>query len=65
MLGFQSFSEKTVLGSASLASDRMDAKEEVMTTRFTPGADFLMAFRMDVVPIMAGSRSSVLGSDHL
>ena len=37
----------------------------VITTRLTPGADFLMALRMEVVPIMAGSKSSVLGSVQL
>lgn len=36
----------------------MEAKEEVMTTRLTEGADFLMDFRMPVVPMTAGSRSS-------
>jgi hypothetical protein len=37
----------------------MLAKEEVMTTRLTVGADFLMDLRTPVVPIMAGSRSSL------
>jgi hypothetical protein len=36
----------------------IEAKEEVITTRFTLGADFLIDFKMPVVPIMAGSRSS-------
>ena len=38
--------------------ERMEAKEDVMTTRLTEGADFLMDLRTPVVPIMAGSRSS-------
>jgi hypothetical protein len=40
----------------------MAAKEEVITTRFTEGAFFLMAFRIPVVPIMAGSNRSFLTS---
>ena len=37
---------------------RIDAKDEVMTTLFTEGAFFLMAFKMPVVPITAGSMRS-------
>jgi hypothetical protein len=37
---------------------RTDAKDEVMTTLFTEGAFFLMAFKMPVVPITAGSMRS-------
>ena len=40
----------------------IDAKEEVMTTRLTDGAFFLMAFKIPVVPTMAGSRRSFLVS---
>jgi hypothetical protein len=40
----------------------MEAKEEVITTRFTVGAFFLMAFSIPVVPIIAGSRRSFLVS---
>ena len=36
----------------------MAAKEEVMTTLFTVGALALIALRMPVVPLMAGSRRS-------
>jgi len=36
----------------------MDAKELVITTLVTDGADFLMALRMPVVPIIAGSKRS-------
>ena len=36
----------------------MDAKEEVTTMCFTEGAFFLIAFRIPVVPLMAGSRRS-------
>jgi hypothetical protein len=36
----------------------MAAKEEVMTTRFTVGALFLIAFKIPVVPFTAGSRRS-------
>lgn len=40
----------------------IDAKDEVMTTRFTVGAFFLMALRIPVVPIIAGSKRSFLVS---
>lgn len=43
----------------------MAANEEVRTTRLTAGAYFLMASRIDVVPLMAGSRISVFGSVNL
>lgn len=36
----------------------MAAKDDVMTTRLTVGADFLMDFKMPVVPITAGSSRS-------
>ena len=65
VLGFQSDSLKTLLGSWSPATDSIATKELVTTTRLTPGANFLIAFRMDVVPVIAGSRSSVFGSDQL
>lgn len=37
---------------------RMEAKDEVMTTLLTEGAFFLMAFKIPVVPITAGSMRS-------
>jgi hypothetical protein len=37
----------------------MAAKDEVMTTRRTEGAELAIAFKMPVVPITAGSMSSV------
>jgi len=37
------------------AAVRIDAKDEVMTTLFTEGAFFLIAFKIPVVPITAGS----------
>lgn len=40
----------------------MEAKEEVMTTRVTEGAEALRALRMPVVPITAGSTRSFFGS---
>lgn len=40
----------------------IEAKEEVMTTRLTVGAFFLIALSMPVVPMMAGSRRSFLVS---
>ncbi len=40
------------------SAERMLANEEVMTTRFTVGANFLMAWRIPVVPMIAGSRRS-------
>lgn len=45
-----------------LEPSTIEAKEEVMTTRLTVGAFFLMAFKMPVVPMMAGSRRSFLVS---
>jgi hypothetical protein len=45
-------------GQLPLKGLTIEAKEEVITTRLTLGADFLIDFRMPVVPIMAGSRSS-------
>lgn len=36
----------------------MEANEEVITTRFTVGAFFLIALRIPIVPIIAGSRRS-------
>jgi hypothetical protein len=44
------------------ASSRIEAKDEVMTTRFTPGAVAWRALRMPVVPMTAGSIRSFLGS---
>jgi hypothetical protein len=41
---------------------RIEAKEEVITTRVTVGAFFLIALRIPVVPITAGSRRSFLVS---
>ena len=38
----------------------MAAKEDVMTTRFTWGADLAIALRIPVVPLMAGSSRSFL-----
>ena len=38
------------------------AKEDVMTTRFTDGAEALMALRIPVVPLIAGSKKSFTGS---
>ncbi len=40
----------------------MDAKEEVMTTCLTVGAYSLMAFRILVVPMIAGSCSHSLAN---
>lgn len=41
-----------------MAPSTMDAKLEVITTRLTEGALFLIDFRIPVVPMKAGSRSS-------
>lgn len=60
--GFHDFSENVVLGSVRCFSLMMEAKDEVTTTRFTDGAERFSALRMPVVPITAGSISSVLGS---
>lgn len=60
--GFQVFSEKTCDPSVNLASSRTEAKDEVMTTRFTPGAEAWRALRIPVVPMTAGSMRSFLGS---
>lgn len=60
--GFQDFSVKVVLGSFIFEASRMAAKDEVMTTRFTAGADLAMASRMLVVPMTAGSIRSFWGS---
>lgn len=40
----------------------IEANEEVMTTLFTVGAWALMAFRIPVVPLIAGSKKSLTGS---
>jgi hypothetical protein len=37
---------------------RIDAKDEVMTTLLTEGAFFLIAFKIPVVPMTAGSMRS-------
>lgn len=60
--GFQEASLKVWFGSVILFSSKMAAKDEVMTTRRTVGAERAMALRMPVVPLTAGSMSSVLGS---
>lgn len=52
--GFQEDSEKVALGFVKSSSDRMAAKEDVMTTRLTDGADRLTASRMPRVPLSAG-----------
>lgn len=65
VLGFQDASEKVWLGSWNLVSSRMEAKDEVMTTRRTDGAERLRARRMPVVPTTAGAMSSVSGSANL
>lgn len=53
MLGKQSITSEYVLPKFLLGS-MIAAKEEVMTTRLTVGALLLIAFRIPVVPIMAG-----------
>ena len=45
-------------GQRPLSESMIAAKEEVMTTRFTVGAEALIAFRMPVVPIMAFEKVS-------
>ena len=60
--GFQLFSVKVWLGSVRRSSSSMAAKEEVTITLLTLGAECLMALRMEVVPIRAGSTISVWGS---
>lgn len=60
--GFQVFSEKTCEPSVKCASSRIEAKDDVMTTRFTPGAEAWRALRIPVVPMTAGSIRSFLGS---
>jgi hypothetical protein len=60
--GFQLASEKVVEGSVSLSSSRIEANDDVMTTRLTDGAEACRALRMPVVPITAGSTRSFLGS---
>jgi hypothetical protein len=60
--GFHDVSEKVVAGSATCASLRMAAKEDVMTTRRTVGAEAVMARRIEVVPVTAGVISSFWGS---
>jgi hypothetical protein len=41
------------------------AKDEVRMTRFTVGANALMALRIPVVPLTAGSMKSLIGSSTL
>lgn len=53
MLGKQSITSEYVLPTFLLGS-MIAAKEEVITTRLTVGALLLTAFRIPVVPIMAG-----------
>lgn len=60
--GFQEDSVNVVVGELMRASSMMAANEDVMTTRRTVGAERWMADRMDVVPMTAGSMSSVWGS---
>ena len=43
----------------------MAANDEVMTTRLTEGALALIALRIPVVPLIAGSRISFTGSVNL
>lgn len=56
-MGFQSFSEYVWSGLVPFVPSMTEAKLEVMTTRFTVGALFLIDFRIPVVPMIAGSRS--------
>lgn len=44
------------------AASIIDAKEEVITTRLTEGAERWIDLRMEVVPIMAGSKRSRFAS---
>jgi len=60
--GFQEDSEKVVVGEVMRDSSMMAAKDEVMTTRRTVGAERAMAERIEVVPMTAGSMSSFWGS---
>lgn len=56
-MGFQSLAEYTCPAGLP-AGSWIAAKEDVITTRFTVGANRWIALRMDVVPFMAGSRRS-------
>jgi len=58
VIGFQSLSEYSCPGQSPLLASMMEANDEVMTTRLTEGADFLIDFKMPVVPMTAGSRRS-------
>src|ERR1700712_5234175 len=58
VIGFQSSSEYVCSGQNPLSALTMAAKDDVITTRLTVGALFLIDFKMPVVPIMAGSSRS-------
>ncbi|CRJ94741.1 hypothetical protein BN1723_008576 [Verticillium longisporum] len=62
LLGGASRSVKILVGSVTRASSMMEANEDVMTTRLTPGAERWRAWRMAVVPMTAGSMRSFFGS---
>jgi hypothetical protein len=57
--GFQFFSLYTFSCALILT---IDANEDVTTTLFTDGAWALIAFRIPVVPLIAGSKKSLTGS---
>lgn len=59
--GFHEASVKVVEGPI-VEGSIMEAKEDVTTTWVTVGAWDLMVRRMEVVPLTAGSTTSVLGS---
>jgi hypothetical protein len=56
--GFQFFSLYTFSCALTLT---IDANEDVTTTLFTDGAWALIAFKIPVVPLIAGSKKSLTG----
>jgi hypothetical protein len=62
VIGLKSFSEYSWPGQFPLVGFTIAANDDVMTTRFTEGAFFLIDFKIPVVPMIAGSRRSCLVS---
>jgi hypothetical protein len=58
-MGFQSSAVYTFPASAGIDTSTHAAKLLVVTTLFTLGANFLVAFKISVVPFTAGVRNSI------